>query len=130
MRVSINTEYKMTSKKIQIFGVFFGRHRFLLNCKFVKTKAWLVVNNFSASMVAMSLPDEQILAVGTISQSVYQQCKQHYDEQSKTSTLAAAGRSAFGFDKGASVPVRCEQGQQSPFLQIYSGANGRDNLPD
>ena len=56
----------MASKKIQIFGVFFRRHLFLLNCNFVKTNAWLVVNNFSASMVAMSLAEKQILAAGTV----------------------------------------------------------------
>ncbi|MDB4703430.1 hypothetical protein OAF52_02405, partial [bacterium] len=59
------TEYIMTSKKIQIFGVFFRRHSFLLICNLVETEVWLVVNNFSASMVAKSLAEKQILVVGT-----------------------------------------------------------------
>ena len=110
MRESITTEYKMASKKIQIFGVFFRRHLFLLNCNFVKTKAWLVVNNFSPSTVAKSLHGEQILVAEELPMPFNEGVMVIRHENKKASPLAQTGFSAFGFIERTSISIRSEQG--------------------
>ena len=77
-----------------------------------------MVNNFSPSTVAKSLHDEQILVAEELPMPLNEGVMVIRHENKKASPLAQTGFSAFGFDKGASVPVRCEQGEQPSLFAV------------